>query len=253
MPAYQPGERVSVQPMSTMRRKIAERMAKSASEIPHFTYVEEVDITALESLRQHLNAKRSDSEPGLTPLAFLGMALVRVLRDFPQCNALYDGERNVIVRHEAVHLGIATQTGDGLKVPVVKHAEALDLDGLAAEIRRVSSAARDNTASREELSGSTITITSLGKLGGIVSTPVINMPEVGIIGVNGAGKSTLLKIISRITPPTQGRVTIRGRVSSLLEVGTGRRTPDSMLELLTGRPAFVRDTHVMGEGICRDG
>ena len=169
-----------------LRRKIAERMAKSASEIPHFTSVEEVDITALESLRQHLNAKRSDGDPGLTPLAFLGMAMVRVLRDFPQCNALYDSDRNVIVRHEAVHLGIATQTGDGLKVPVVKHAEALDLEEMAGEIRRVSGAARDNTASRDELSGSTITITSLGKLGGIVSTPVINQPEVGIIGVNRA-------------------------------------------------------------------
>ena len=169
-----------------LRRKIAERMAQAASEIPHFTYVEEVDITTLESLRQHLNSKRPDSEPGLTPLAFLGMALVRVLREFPQCNALYDSERNVIVRHEAVHLGIATQTGDGLKVPVVKHAEALDLEGIAGEIRRVSGAARDNTASRDELAGSTITITSLGRLGGIVSTPVINQPEVGIIGVNRA-------------------------------------------------------------------
>jgi 2-oxoisovalerate dehydrogenase E2 component (dihydrolipoyl transacylase) len=169
-----------------LRRKIAERMAQSASEIPHFTYVEELDITALESLRQHLNSNRPDSEPGLTPLAFLGLALVKVLRDFPQCNALYDSERNVIVRHQAVHLGIATQTGDGLKVPVVRHAEALDLEGMAGEIRRVSGAARDNTASRDELSGSTITITSLGKLGGIVSTPVINQPEVAIIGVNRA-------------------------------------------------------------------
>lgn len=169
-----------------LRRKIAERMAQAASEIPHFTYVEEVDITALESLRQHLNLKKTDSEPGLTPLAFLGMALVRVLREFPQCNALYDSERNVIVRHKAVHLGIATQTGDGLKVPVVKHAEALNLEGIAGEIRRVSGAARDNTASRDELAGSTITITSLGRLGGIVSTPVINQPEVGIIGVNRA-------------------------------------------------------------------
>ena len=167
-----------------LRRKIAERMAAAASEIPHFSYVEEIDMTALESLRGHLNAKKGKDEPKLTPLAFLGLAVVRVLRDFPQCNAHYDRERNVLIRHEAVHLGIATQTGDGLKVPVVRHAEARSLDDLGAEIRRVSTAARDNTAGRDELSGSTITITSLGKLGGIASTPIINQPEVGIIGVN---------------------------------------------------------------------
>jgi 2-oxoisovalerate dehydrogenase E2 component (dihydrolipoyl transacylase) len=167
-----------------LRRKIAERMAAAASEIPHFSYVEEVDMTALEALRGHLNAKKAPGEDKLTPLAFLGLALVRVLREFPQCNAHYDRERNVLVRHEAVHLGIATQTADGLKVPVVRHAEARTLDNLAAEIRRVSAAARDNTAAREDLSGSTITITSLGKLGGIASTPIINQPEVGIVGVN---------------------------------------------------------------------
>ena len=167
-----------------LRRKIAERMAASASEIPHFSYVEELDVTALESLRNHLNGKKAGDQPGLTPLAFLGLALVRALQDFPQCNAHYDGERNVLVRHEAVHLGIATQTDDGLKVPVVRHAEARTLEDLAAEIRRVSAAARDGTASREELTGSTITITSLGKLGGIVSTPIINQPEVAIVGVN---------------------------------------------------------------------
>jgi 2-oxoisovalerate dehydrogenase E2 component (dihydrolipoyl transacylase) len=167
-----------------LRRKIAERMARSASEIPHFTYVEEVDVTALESLRQHLNAKKTREEPKLTPLVFIGLALVHVLKDFPQCNAHYDKERNVIIRYEGIHLGIATQTPDGLKVPVVKHSEARSIEDLTAEIRRVSAAARDNTATREELSGSTITITSLGKQGGIVSTPVINQPEVGIIGVN---------------------------------------------------------------------
>jgi 2-oxoisovalerate dehydrogenase E2 component (dihydrolipoyl transacylase) len=167
-----------------LRRKIAERMAAAASDIPHFAYVEEVDVTALEALRAHLNAKKAPGEDKLTPLAFLGLALVRALRDFPQCNAHYDKERNVLIRHEAVHLGIATQTGDGLKVPVIHHAEARTLEDLAAEIRRVSAAARDNTASREELSGSTITITSLGKLGGIASTPIINQPEVGIVGVN---------------------------------------------------------------------
>ena len=169
-----------------LRRKIAERMARSASEIPHFTYVEEVDVTALEALRNHLNSKKPAGEPNLTPLAFLGLALVRVLSDFPQCNAHYDRERNVIVRHAAIHLGIATQTDDGLKVPVVRHSEARDLQGLADEIRRVSAAARDNSATRDELTGSTITITSLGKMGGVVSTPVINQPEVAIIGVNKA-------------------------------------------------------------------
>jgi 2-oxoisovalerate dehydrogenase E2 component (dihydrolipoyl transacylase) len=167
-----------------LRRKIAERLAAASREIPHFSYVEEVDMTALESLRGHLNSTKGTDEPKLTPLAFLGLAVVRVLREFPQCNAHYDSERNVLIRHEAVHLGVATQTGDGLKVPVVRHAEARTLDDLAAEIRRVSTAARDNSASRDELTGSTITITSLGKLGGIASTPIINQPEVGIIGVN---------------------------------------------------------------------
>ena len=184
--ALQPSTGVTEIKVIGLRRKIAERMAASAGEIPHFTYVEEVDVTALESLREHLNSKKSAGESKLTPLAFLGVALVRVLRDFPQCNAHYDKDRNVIVRHEAVHLGIATQTDGGLKVPVARHSEALSLEELATEIRRVSTAARENTATREELSGSTISITSLGKMGGIVSTPIINQPEVGIIGVNKA-------------------------------------------------------------------
>ena len=169
-----------------LRRIIAERMSEANREIPHFAYVEEIDITALESLRQHLNNKKQAGEDTLTLLPFIGMALVRVLENFPQCNALYDRERNVISHHGAVHLGIATQTPDGLKVPVVKHSESRSLDDLASEMRRVSAAARDNTAKRDELMGSTITITSLGKQGGIVSTPVINLPEVAIIGVNKA-------------------------------------------------------------------
>ena len=169
-----------------MRRIIAERMSEANREIPHFAYVEEIDITALESLRQHLNSKKTDGEEKLTLLPFIGLALTRVLKQFPQCNALYDGERNVISQYTAVHLGIATQTSDGLKVPVVKNSESLSLEALAAEIRRVSAAAREKTAKRDELMGSTITITSLGKLGGIVSTPVINLPEVAIIGVNKA-------------------------------------------------------------------
>lgn len=169
-----------------LRRIIAERMSEANREIPHFAYVEEIDITALESLRQHLNSKKTTAEDKLTLLPFIGLALARVLKQFPQCNALYDPERNVISQHHAVHLGIATQTPDGLKVPVVKHSECRPLNDLAAEIRRVSTAARENTAKRDELMGSTITITSLGKQGGIVTTPVINLPEVAIIGVNKA-------------------------------------------------------------------
>jgi 2-oxoisovalerate dehydrogenase E2 component (dihydrolipoyl transacylase) len=169
-----------------LRRKIAQRMQQANQEVPHFAYVEEVDVTELESLRRHLNSNKAAGEDTLTLLPFIGLALLRVLAQFPQCNAHYDKERNVLIQHHAVHLGIATQTSDGLKVPVVRHAEAHSLTALAAEIRRVTSAARDNTASREELSGSTITLTSLGKLGGIASTPIINLPEVAIIGVNKA-------------------------------------------------------------------
>jgi 2-oxoisovalerate dehydrogenase E2 component (dihydrolipoyl transacylase) len=169
-----------------LRRKIARRMESANREVPHFAYVEEVDLTALEDLRRHLNARKSGDEERLTPLPFIGLALARVVADFPQCNAHYDAERGVIIQHHAVHLGIATQTDDGLKVPVVRDAEARSLEDMAAEIRRVTLAARDNTAKREELMGSTITLTSLGKLGGIVSTPIINQPEVGIIGVNKA-------------------------------------------------------------------
>lgn len=169
-----------------LRRIIAERMSRSKQEIPHFAYVEEIDITELEALRKHLNSNHSDPAARLTLLPFLGIALVRALTLFPQCNSTYDKERNLLLQHEAVHLGVATQTPDGLKVPVVSHAETRSLNDLAAEIRRVSQAARDNRATKQELSGSTITITSLGKLGGIASTPVINLPEVGIIGVNRA-------------------------------------------------------------------
>jgi 2-oxoisovalerate dehydrogenase E2 component (dihydrolipoyl transacylase) len=169
-----------------LRRIIAERMSEANREIPHFAYVEEIDITALESLRQHLNSRNAVDQDKLTLLPFIGLALARVLKQFPQCNAHYDKERNVISQHQAVHLGIATQTPDGLKVPVVKHSESLSLRDLAGEIRRVSTAARENTAKRDELMGSTITITSLGRLGGIVTTPVINLPEVAIIGVNNA-------------------------------------------------------------------
>ncbi len=169
-----------------LRRLIAQRMSEAKRNIPHFAYVEELDVTELESLRRHLNSRLAPGAPALTYLPFLALALVRVLQDFPQCNAHYDAERGVIVRHRSVHLGVATQTADGLKVPVVHDAQALTLWDLAAEMRRVSEAARSNKAKREELTGSTITLTSLGKLGGIASTPIINAPEVAIIGVNRA-------------------------------------------------------------------
>jgi 2-oxoisovalerate dehydrogenase E2 component (dihydrolipoyl transacylase) len=169
-----------------LRRVIAERMAEANREVANFSYVEEIDVTELESLRQHLNSSKADKSERLTILPFLGLALVRALKDFPQCNTTYDKDRSVLLRHGAVHLGVATQTPDGLKVPVVKNAERCSVEELAAEIRRVSEAARNNTAKKDELSGSTITITSLGKLGGIASTPVVNLPEVSIVGVNKA-------------------------------------------------------------------
>jgi 2-oxoisovalerate dehydrogenase E2 component (dihydrolipoyl transacylase) len=180
-----PSTKVTETKIIGVRRIIAERMQLAKQEIPHFAYVEEIDITELESLRRHLNQER-DANDRLTLLPFLGLALIRALRDFPQCNVTHDRDRNLLLQHEAVHLGVATQTPDGLKVPVVRHAEMQSLDGLSAEIRRLSEAARNNKATKSELSGSTITITSLGKLGGIVSTPVINSPEVAIIGVNRA-------------------------------------------------------------------
>ena len=169
-----------------LRRLIAQRMSESKRNIPHFAYVEEVDVTELEALRRHLNGRLASGEPALTYLPFLVLALVRVLEDFPQCNAHYDAERGVIIRHRAVHVGVATQTPDGLKVPVVRNAERRSLREIAAEMRRLTEAARQNKATREELAGSTITLTSLGKLGGIASTPIINAPEVAIIGVNRA-------------------------------------------------------------------
>ncbi|HEX3842945.1 MAG TPA: dihydrolipoamide acetyltransferase family protein [Steroidobacteraceae bacterium] len=169
-----------------LRRLIAQRMSEAKRNIPHFSYVEEVDVTELETLRRHLNTKLEPGTPALTYLPFLALALVRVLEDFPQCNAHYDAERGVIVRYRAVHLGVATQTPEGLKVPVVRDVQQRSLWDVASEMRRATEAARTNKATREELSGSTITLTSLGKLGGIASTPIINAPEVSIIGINRA-------------------------------------------------------------------
>ncbi len=167
-----------------LRRRIAEKMALSKSRIPHITYVEEVDVSALEDLRTALNkAKRAD-QPKLTILPFLMRAMVKAIAGQPGLNALFDDEAGIIHQHAGVHIGIAAQTPSGLVVPVVKHAEARDLWDCAMEVNRLAEAAKAGTATREELSGSTITITSLGALGGVVTTPVINHPEVAIIGVN---------------------------------------------------------------------
>jgi 2-oxoisovalerate dehydrogenase E2 component (dihydrolipoyl transacylase) len=171
-------------PVIGMRRKIAQRMQDATQRAAHFSYVEEVDVTAVEELRAHLNEKHGATRGKLTLLPFLVRALVVALRDFPQINARYDDEAQVITRLGAVHVGIATQADIGLMVPVVRHAEARSLWDSAQEISRLATAARTGKASRDELSGSTITLTSLGALGGIVSTPVLNLPEVAIVGVN---------------------------------------------------------------------
>ena len=167
-----------------LRRRIAERMQESKRRIPHYSYVEELDVTTLEELRAHLNARHGADRPRLTLLPFLIRALVCAIPRFPQINALFDDEAGIVRRHAALHIGIATQTPQGLMVPVVRHAEALDLWEVASEISRLAAATRDGTAARDELSGSTLTITSLGPIGGIVTTPVVNHPEVAIIGVN---------------------------------------------------------------------
>jgi 2-oxoisovalerate dehydrogenase E2 component (dihydrolipoyl transacylase) len=183
-----------------MRRKIAQRMQDATQRAAHFSYVEEIDVTAIEELRAHLNEKHGASRGKLTLLPFLVRALVVALRDFPQINARYDDEAQVITRLGAVHVGVATQSDVGLMVPVVRHAEARSLWDSAAEISRLANAARNGKASRDELSGSTITLTSLGALGGIVSTPVLNLPEVAIVGVN--------KIVER-PMVVKGQVVIR--------------------------------------------
>jgi 2-oxoisovalerate dehydrogenase E2 component (dihydrolipoyl transacylase) len=159
-------------------------MALAKSRIPHITYVEEVDVTALEDLRAALNASRRSDRPKLTLLPFLMRAMVKAIAEQPHLNSIYDDDAGIVHQHGGVHIGIATQTGSGLMVPVVKHAEARDLWDCAAELNRLAEAAKAGLASREELSGSTITITSLGAMGGIVTTPVINYPEVAIVGVN---------------------------------------------------------------------
>ncbi|PBC07124.1 dihydrolipoamide acetyltransferase family protein [Mesorhizobium sp. WSM3859] len=167
-----------------LRRKIAEKMSLAKSRIPHITYVEEVDVTALEELRATLNKEKRADRPKLTLLPFLMRAMVKAIAEQPNLNALFDDEAGIIHQHEGIHIGIAAQTPNGLVVPVVKHAEARDLWDSAVEVNRLADAAKAGTANREELSGSTITITSLGAMGGVATTPVINYPEVAIIGVN---------------------------------------------------------------------
>ena len=167
-----------------LRRRIAERMALANARIPHITYVEEVDVTQLEDLRETLNKEKRQDQERLTLLPFLMRAIVRAIADQPNLNALFDDEAGIVRLHAAVHIGIAAQTPMGLMVPVVRHVEALDLWGCATEVKRLSEAAKAGTATRDELMGSTITITSLGALGGLASTPIINPPEVAIVGVN---------------------------------------------------------------------
>ena len=171
-------------PVIGLRRKIAQKMQEAKRRIPHYSYVEEVDVTELEALRLRLNEKYGEARTKLTLLPLIGRAIVIAVEEFPQMNARFDDDAGVVTRFAPVHLGIATQTEAGLMVPVLRHAEAQDLWGCASEIARLAEATRSGKAAREELSGSTITITSLGALGGIVTTPVINHPEVAIIGVN---------------------------------------------------------------------
>jgi len=171
-------------PVIGLRRKIAQKMQEAKRRIPHFSYVEEIDVTELEALRAQINAKHSASRGKLTLLPLIARAVVLAVEDFPQMNARFDDDAGVVTRYRPVHLGIATQTDAGLMVPVLRHAEAQDLWAFSREVTRLAEAARSGKAGRDELAGSTITITSLGALGGLVTTPVINHPEVAIIGVN---------------------------------------------------------------------
>ena len=181
-------KRTEVTPVKVvgLRRKISEQMSLSKSRIPHFSYFEEVDITELENLRQILNSTRDESQPKLTYLPFIMLSLAKIMPDHPECNAHFDDEAGVVNRNAAINLGIATQTDRGLYVPVVKHVESMDIWKTASEMQRVSGSARDGSASLDELTGSTFTITSLGREGGLGATPIINHPEVAILGVHKA-------------------------------------------------------------------
>ena len=177
-------DEITDQKIVGLRRRIAEKMQESKRQIPHFGYVEEFDLTELEALRSDLNATRSEREPKLTLLPFFIKSVVSLVPNFKHINARYNDAEGILSVHSGVHIGIATQTPAGLMVPVIKHAERLDIWECGEELSRVTGAARNGTAKREELSGSTITLTSLGALGGISATPIINYPEVAIIGPN---------------------------------------------------------------------
>lgn len=192
-------------PITGVRRRIAQRMQDAMRRIPHFTYVEEIDVTELELLRARINERWGAQRAHLTLLPLLVRAVVLAVPRFPQVNARFDDEKGVLTRHGAVHVGIATQTPAGLMVPVLRHAEARDLWSSATEIARLADAARAGRATRDEMSGSTITVTSLGALGGIASTPIINAPEVAIVGVN--------RIVQR--PVMQGSAVVARRMMNL--------------------------------------
>lgn len=225
-----------------LRRQIAARMLEATRNIPHFTYVEEVDMTALEAQRTALNAKRAADQPRLTLLPFLMRALVQVLPRFPQLNAHYDGEAGVLRLYEPVHIGIATQTPAGLLVPVVRHAGALDLWRTASEIARLATAAREGRATRAELTGSTITLSSLGALGGLAATPIINAPEVVVIAPNRLAERPVVR---------DGRITIRSMMN--LSASFDHRIVDgfeaasfiqAMREVLEQPPLARRGAHL---------
>ena len=188
-------KRTEVTPVKVvgLRRKISEQMSLSKSRIPHFSYFEEVDITELESLRQILNSTRDETQPKLTYLPFIMLSLAKIMPEHPECNAHFDDEAGVVNRNAAVNLGIATQTDRGLYVPVVKHVESMDIWKTASEMQRVSGSARDGSASLDELTGSTFTITSLGREGGLGATPIINHPEVAILGVHKAREMPVVR------------------------------------------------------------
>jgi len=194
-PAAQSAERTDVTEVKVvgLRRKIAEQMTISKTRIAHFSYFEEADVTELETLRRTLNASRDVTQPKLTYLPFIMLALSKIMPDHPECNAIYDDQAGVVMRHGAVNIGIATQTERGLYVPVVKHVEAMDAWQAAEEMQRVAGAARDGTASLDDLTGSTFTITSLGRDGGLGATPIINHPEVAILGVHKAREMPVVR------------------------------------------------------------
>lgn len=192
-PALEGGDEFDEIPVIGLRRRIAERMQDTKRRIPHFSYIEEVDVTSVEALRSSLNAERGDGRPKLTLLPFLIQALTRVLPEFPNLNALYDDMGGTVRQYKAVHMGIATQTPSGLVVTVVRDAGQRDVWNLASEVARLSEAARTNRAAATELNGSTITITSLGAVGGLATTPVINSPEVAILGINKIAERPIVR------------------------------------------------------------